>query len=267
MANDNSRDWLQRAAHPGKVERIEAYFSGYAYSLHRHDTYAIGRTLAGVQNFHYRGSTRHSLPGQTMVLHPDEVHDGEAGTEAGFRYRMIYLEPALVQQALGGRALPFICGGQSDDPRLFAATEALLQRMDDPLDAFAEEDAIYDLVQVMAGVAGQRRGRQTFDFVAAERARLFIHDTLALPICLDDLVQASGRERFALSRDFRVLYGTSPYRYITQRRLERARRLMLSGVSLTEAALGAGFYDQSHMTRHFQQALGLTPARWLHMQG
>ena len=56
-----------------------------------------------------------------------------------------------------GRALPFICGGQSDDPRLFAATEALLQCMDDPLDAFAEEDAIYDLVQVMAGVAGQRR--------------------------------------------------------------------------------------------------------------
>jgi hypothetical protein len=55
-----------------------------------------------------------------MVLHPDEIHDGEAGTEAGFHYRMVYIEPALIQKILGGRPLPFIPGGLSADPRLVA---------------------------------------------------------------------------------------------------------------------------------------------------
>ena len=47
-------------------------FTDHAYESHRHDTFAIGRTLTGVQSFHYRGEMKHSLPGMTMVLHPDE---------------------------------------------------------------------------------------------------------------------------------------------------------------------------------------------------
>lgn len=44
------------------IERIEARFHGNAFELHRHDTYAIGVTLHGVQRFRYRGALRHSLP-------------------------------------------------------------------------------------------------------------------------------------------------------------------------------------------------------------
>src|SRR3546814_17806411 len=80
-------DWVERATPIAGVERIEARFHGNAYTMHRHDTYAIGRTLAGVQSFHYRRSRRDSLPGNTIVLHPDEAHDGQAGTAQGFRYR------------------------------------------------------------------------------------------------------------------------------------------------------------------------------------
>ncbi|NWB64247.1 AraC family ligand binding domain-containing protein, partial [Pseudomonas sp. F1002] len=47
-------DWLHRAPHASGLERIEAYFAGFGFDPHRHDTYAIGRTLFGVQSFHYR---------------------------------------------------------------------------------------------------------------------------------------------------------------------------------------------------------------------
>lgn len=103
-------DWVKRATPVDGVERIEAWFHGNAYAMHRHDTYAIGRTLAGVQSFNYRRDRRDSLPGHTMVLHPDEAHDGQAGTEEGFRYRMIYVQPSLFQAVLGGHALPFVEG-------------------------------------------------------------------------------------------------------------------------------------------------------------
>lgn len=260
-------DWVLPAAHPTRFERLEARFAGHGFTPHRHDTYAIGRTLAGVQSFNYRRALRHSLPGGTLVLHPDEVHDGQAGTDAGFQYRMIYLEPALIQQVLGGRPLPFIEGGLSNDPRLFAATQVLLGDMHSAIDPLAEDDALFDVAQALAAAAGQKRPRAALDFVAAERARQFIHANLGEPISLADLERASGRDRWGLSRDFRALYGTSPYRYSVQRRLEGVRRAMLAGRSLVEAAVVAGFHDQAHMSRLFRQAYGVAPGRWLRMLG
>jgi len=70
--------------------------------MHRHDTYGIGHTPSGVQSFKYRRGSTHSRPGHTMVLHPDEAHDGQAGTGEGFQYRMIYVQPAPFQGVLGG---------------------------------------------------------------------------------------------------------------------------------------------------------------------
>lgn len=256
-----SPDWIVRHAPADRVERIEAYFRGRGYDLHRHDTYAIGCTLAGVQSFHYRRGLRHSLPGGTLVLHPDEAHDGQAGTEAGFHYRMIYVRPALIQDILGGRPLPFIRDGISDDPRLRAASAALLQH-DDPLPALAEQDALYDLAQALCAAAGHGPLRRRPDYLAGERARQYIHDTQGQAVTLDDLERAAGIDRWSLSRDFRALYGTSPYRYALLRRLDLARRLIAAGQPLADAAAAAGFTDQSHMTRRHAQAFGMTPARW-----
>ncbi|WP_331695765.1 AraC family transcriptional regulator [Pseudomonas sp. ZY71] len=256
-------DWVIRSVQPGGIERIEAWFGSHGYDPHRHDTYSIGRTLAGVQSFHYAGSMRHGLPGNTLVLHPDELHDGMAGTDAGFRYRMAYVDPALIQNVLGGEPLPFIAGGLSSDPRLFRASEAFVQAVDHPLETLEEQDALYDLAMALRAVGGKPRGRKRVDYRAAERVRAFILEHLHTCITLEMLEHASGRERWSLSRDFRTLYGTSPYRFVTLRRLDRFRALVLEGFTLVDAALVAGFHDQSHMTRHFTRCYGVPPMRWL----
>ncbi|MCY1184645.1 Helix-turn-helix domain protein [compost metagenome] len=62
------------------------------------------------------------------------------------------------------------------------------------------------------------------------------------------------------------MFGTSPYRYLTMRRLDMVRALLTQGQTLVSAALIAGFTDQSHMTRQFSKAYGLPPARWLNLQ-
>lgn len=256
-------DWVIRSTQPGAIERIEAWFGSHGYDPHRHDTYSIGRTLAGVQSFHYKGALRHGMPGNTLVLHPDELHDGMAGTEAGFRYRMAYIDPALIQAALGGQPLPFVPGGLSSDPRLFHASETFVQGVDHPLERLEEQDAVYDLAMALRAVAGKPRGRKRLDYRSAERAKAFILEHLHLDITLEMLERASGREQWSLSRDFRALYGTSPYRFVTLRRLDNVRRLLLDGFTLVDAALAAGFHDQSHMTRHFTRSYGVPPLRWL----
>src|SRR5262245_3791117 len=93
-------DWVRGRGPTGGVELLRAYFGGPAYARHRHDTYAVCVTEVGVQEFGYRGRVETSLPGQVTVLHPDEPHDGRPGGEGGFGYRSVYVEPALIAEAL-----------------------------------------------------------------------------------------------------------------------------------------------------------------------
>lgn len=255
-------DWVRHAPAHAELESIEAFFSGHAFDPHRHATYAIGRTLAGVQSFSYRGARTNSLPGETMILHPDEVHDGRAGAADGFRFRMLYLPPTLVQDILGGRPLPFHREGVSLDPRLAQATEAVFAALDAQSDVLARDDALYGLVATLAEVCQAWPSRGRVDFAAALRAREYLEDHLDQAVTLDDLARCAGRDRWSLTRDFRAYFGTSPHRYLTLRRLDQVRLQVRLGRGLAEAAVAAGFYDQSHMTKHFRQAFGVAPARW-----
>src|SRR5437879_7365260 len=115
------------------IERAEIYLSTYAFEPHRHDTYAIGITTAGVQTFHYRGSRHICLPGQLHVLHPDEAHDGAAGTDGGFGYRILYIPPELVRDALAGRALPFVADPIQQLAPAARLIASLLSDIDEPV--------------------------------------------------------------------------------------------------------------------------------------
>jgi len=79
---------------------------------------------------------------------------------------------------------------------------------------------------------------------------------------IETLEGVSGLDRWALARQFRAAFGTCPSNFRTMRQLDEARRMIRGGLPLAEAALGAGFADQSHMSRMFKRAYGLTPAKW-----
>ena len=75
-----------------------------------------------------------------------------------------------------------------------------------------------------------------------------------------ELESITGLTRYDLSRQFRIMFGTSPYRYLLMRRLEFARERIHQERPLVEVAFDAGFADQAHFTRAFRSAFGLTPA-------
>lgn len=245
------------------LERIEARFHGNAFELHRHDTYAIGVTLDGVQRFHYRGALQHSLPGQVIVLHPDELHDGGAGTEDGLRYRILYLEPSLLLDCLNGLPLPFVRDAVVSDQALRGTLLSALAPLDEELDDLFVTDFIAQLARQLKRHAGQpAKPTGTIAWRAAALARDYLEENAERAVRSDELEAITGLDRYALSRHFRATYSTSPHRFLVMRRLQRARRMIEAGEPLAETAVAAGFSDQSHFNRHFKKAFGLTPGRW-----
>jgi AraC-like DNA-binding protein len=107
---------------------------------------------------------------------------------------------------------------------------------------------------------------ESVDPRAADRARAFLEAQFDRTVHSEELERETGLDRFALARSFRRRFGTSPYRYLTMRRLDRARGAILGGASLADAAQLGGFADQSHMTRQFRRAYGVSPGRWRAMQ-
>ena len=65
-----------------------------------------------------------------------------------------------------------------------------------------------------------------------------------------------------LVRAFRREVGIPPHRYLTGRRLDRARHLLLAGHRPSDVAVEVGFHDQAHLTRHFKRTLGVTPGAY-----
>lgn len=244
------------------VELMEARLRTGAFSPHRHETYTIAVTTAGVQSFNYRGDQWQSLPGQAVILHPDEVHDGFCRDQGGFAYRAAYLPASHVQAVIGGAPLPFLFAATTSDAHLVKAALRLIDICAAGDEPFGYQDALFQLVSAMQRGEGRLPTKRRINREAVARVRAFLDDGPAPGTNLAQLEGIAGYDRWQLSRDFRLLLGTSPYRYLLFRRVEHARRLLRSGLSIASAAHEAGFADQSHFGRVFRQTFGTTVLAW-----
>ncbi|MBJ3775658.1 AraC family transcriptional regulator [Acuticoccus mangrovi] len=244
-------------------ELAAARFADHQFSPHRHDTYAVGCTLGGVQSFRYRGAGRHALAGDVFVLHPDELHDGRPGTDAGYSYRIAYLSPALILAASDLGRLPFVPAPVSRHPVLVRAIRGVLALGPGEEDDLAHAEALAALADALALMSdAPRRRLSRVDVAKLHRIRDQIADLVPHRVAIGALEREHGIDRFTLARQFRVLFGVSPRRFITLRRLDLVASAIGRGSRLADAALAAGFTDQSHMTRAFRDAFGTSPGEW-----
>ena len=82
-------------------------------------------------------------------------------------------------------------------------------------------------------------------------------------VTLEVLAQECGLSRSHFARAFKKATGLPPHRWLLDRRIERARELLLnSPLPIADVADLCGFADQSHFTRVFTNALGVSPGEW-----
>jgi transcriptional regulator GlxA family with amidase domain len=98
---------------------------------------------------------------------------------------------------------------------------------------------------------------------AVQRVIQHIEKHLGQPLSLAELAVLADLSIWRFATVFRQQVGVSPHRYICQLRVQRAQSLMRDGMPPATAASEAGFYDQSHLSRHFKNICGMTPGQYL----
>ena len=89
---------------------------------------------------------------------------------------------------------------------------------------------------------------------------VYIQDNLADNISLDEMAKNLDISRYYFCRLFKQSTGLSPYQYVIQQRVEKAKQLLIQRqLSISEIAIACGFSHQSHLNRHFKRLTGVTP--------
>jgi len=266
-------------------------------SLHRirHDGYVVGRYLLDECADVKLGSPQltliqHDGPPFTLRWHPvDQVSAIHHRVKPG----QIHLTPPerIIQVSWSGRQPVFIvaldvgfitssgCGGTVDildsmpakldiqDTRTGYILEILKEGLEQSTTSGTLTMACVLLVGRLLEIFGSKPMLPAVNGglgVSRQRRILsYIDSHLQDDLTLERLAAEIDLSPDHFGRAFRTSLGTSPSRYIAQRRLQRAKALLLDpGMSITDIAMALGFATPSHFTSNFHKETGTTPSQW-----
>lgn len=268
MAND----WLELRQHADTgIETIRAHFEGHAYDPHWHDSYLVGITLSGTQEFHCRRERYRSTPGDAFLLEPGEIHDGDAPVAGGFTYLTFYLDERWLSSTLRGLYESVPCSyslhfsrTMAREPQLAGAIARTFHALHSEEMRIVQQSTMDDLLGQLTRHSQWRKRLPSHlqSTAVAHRARDYLHAHMGENIGLSDLARETGTDRFTLTRCFKREFHLSPHAWLIQLRLANARSMLARGEQPASVAAALGFADQSHLGRWFQRAYRLSPAHY-----
>ena len=243
--------------------------------LPRADGFAVEIQLANVGP-HRRvaaGETRHVGP---LAAGAATIHDMTTGHVALYHTPVDRMCFTILRQALRAFAAeagrPEFNGlraaGPLQDSTLHGLAQALIPALDGaspPSRLFVEQVGLAVLAHLVQAHGGlhfppHRKGGLSARQEAQARDYLAAH--LAGDVSMDDLAGACGLSRSYFGKAFKVTFGKSPYRWLTEYRVARACDALRTGMPIAQVALACGFTDQSHLTRVFAAIMQETPGSW-----
>jgi len=245
----------------GGVRTVTAVGVPPDFSRHAHAGWIIG--LAE------RGGRRMALPGRIVdvpegglyVIPPDTPHACSPLGPPPHAHRAVCLPGETLRDLMpaGGR---MACG---DAAALFRRFFGLVDADAPPQ---ARRRALAEALGAVPGLAAAARRSESDpgpDGVRAgvERAASYLAGQAWRNPSLDETARHAGLSPFYLHRLFAARFGLPPHAFVMRHRLRLALAALEEGHSVAQAAALAGFADQSHFTRQFRRAVGVTPGRFV----
>ena len=253
----NTQTHAWRPSVPGVREVLHARMTDHAYPLHAHADWALMLVDAGAVTYDLGGRPHIADSSAATLLPPGVAHDGRAARgSAGFRKRVVYLDASWVPEALVGAFVD-----QPTRADLVGKTRRAHLALATPGEELAAEQALIEISDAASARSAESTSAPRDNRLAHDLRDLF-ESRLPDHVSLAEAGRLLSAHPGHLSRTFAAAFGLPPHRYITGRRVDLARHLLVGGYRPASAAVLSGFHDQAHLTRHFRKLLGTTPARF-----
>lgn len=251
------RAWHPRV--PGVAEVLHAHMTSHVYPMHTHESWALLIVDAGMIRYDLHRHEHGALHGAVTLLPPQVPHNGRAATTAGFRKRVVYLDLSHLPASLAGRAVdqPVLF-----DPLLWQRVHQLHQALGEPGAELEAESRLAFVAERLQRHLGKAAGARQEPAGLARRLRELLDEGFREKVTLRRAADVIHAHPAHLVRTFSREFGISPHQYLTGRRVDLARRLLLDGMAPGEVAMAVGFCDQSHLNRTFRRLLGTSPGRF-----
>jgi len=234
-----------------------------SFTKHFHETYTVGVTHDGVFKSNVLGVIDYSYGRSTRIINPREVHGGDS---QGWHYTNFYptveLMSEIYGQIFGERRIPFFEDHIIEDERLYGLLVGLFSTVYHDEEAIVIETRLIEALSYLIRHhthTTQKIDRPLYDTAVIKQSVEMIHDLLESNLSLEMLAGNAGMSKYHFLRLFKHHTGITPHHYILTQRIHRATQHIISGVSIAEASITAGFSDQSHFTRQFKRVYGYTP--------
>lgn len=167
---------------------------------------------------------------------------------------------ALEAAGVRGRDFPSVVA-YGNNPSLFKAAAKVFDAVEAQEPALEVETLVAQCAQeVVATLVRPTDGTQTRAArSSAEKIRQILRARVSDDFTLDELAREVDLSRAYVVRTFQRAFQLTPYEYLMQLRVARARTLLAKGGRPVDVAYACGFYDQSHLNRWFRKAVGVTP--------
>lgn len=249
--------------------RLEAYrFEGVSqpFPNHFHEYYVIGCVENGERSLSCKGREYIIKKGNIVVFNPGDNHSCDQSGGDSLYYLGINIPSDVMcgfAKELTGSAEPpeFTQNVMCNDEALLYLRELHRSLMSGSCEFDKEESALM-LISILMRHDDSPESRVLDYRGEVEKACAFIEQHYSEHICLDSICRHTGASKSTLLRAFAKIKGVTPYRYLENIRVSKAKKLLEQGVTPTETALRTGFSDQSHFTNYFSRFIGLTPGMY-----
>ena len=241
--------------------------NSFVFARHIHNGHVLWLNSKGGERYELKGCTNILQPGSISIIEPGIVHSNKPWNLVRRHLRslylgkefFLYLEKLFMGETKGELTLPTsVIENRKCWQLAILLHEAIINNQDQLL----VEELILSLFSKLKMLQfGEVISRGISDNSSSSIKNIveFMRAGSSDDISLDKLAEIARCTSYHVIRLFRNQVGMSPHAYLVQLRLERARELIDSGQGIAEAALLAGFSDQSHLTRSFKKRYGLTP--------
>jgi AraC-like DNA-binding protein len=263
---NTTKYWWDR--HISGLSLMHADFTRHDFAPHTHDAFVVAVTELGGACIKSRGVTDIARSSGLFVSNPEEPQSSWMGDSPRWRYRSMYLTQAavgVVAEGLGIARVPYFTSNIIGDADLVSGFASLHRALEAEADRFREHELLISAFGHLfgrRGSGGDRVEPAPRDGILVCKVADLVRERFAENLLLGDLAAAAGLSIFQLIGLFKRTIGTTPHVYLNHVRLNAACRRLRLGDSIADAAVAAGFCDQSALTKHFKRCYGITPLQF-----